>query len=276
MNPIGKITLTVLISLCISCVPKLQTVLLKQAHAHNDYEHEKPLFDALENGFLSVEVDVHLIDNTFYVSHDTPTELTTKKSLETLYLDPLNERIKKNDGTVYPDQEGFFYLMIDIKTAAEPAYQRLQKILENYESIIARVENGKEEKEKPLKIVITGHHGRPYDQIVNNAGPQLMSVDGRPEELGKNISAAIMPYISDNYHHHLSYTGEGSPSKKELLALTKLVDETHREGKKLRFWAAPDNKTIWNFLLAHQVDLINTDHLKKFHAFMREENNGLK
>jgi hypothetical protein len=33
---------------------------LSQAHAHNDYLHKNPLFDALNNGFISVEVDVHL------------------------------------------------------------------------------------------------------------------------------------------------------------------------------------------------------------------------
>ncbi|NVJ48512.1 MAG: hypothetical protein HWE07_15355, partial [Cytophagia bacterium] len=43
---------------------------LPRAHAHNDYEHERPLFDALENGFTSVEADVYLIDGELYVYHD--------------------------------------------------------------------------------------------------------------------------------------------------------------------------------------------------------------
>ena len=35
---------------------------LIRAHAHNDYEHTRPLFDALDHGFGSVEADVHLVD----------------------------------------------------------------------------------------------------------------------------------------------------------------------------------------------------------------------
>ena len=31
---------------------------LTQAHAHNDYEHDRLLLDALEHGFTSVEADV--------------------------------------------------------------------------------------------------------------------------------------------------------------------------------------------------------------------------
>lgn len=45
---------------------------LEKAHAHNDYEHERPLFDALSHGFTSVEVDVHLVDGKLYVSHNHP------------------------------------------------------------------------------------------------------------------------------------------------------------------------------------------------------------
>ena len=35
---------------------------LPRAHAHNDYEHPRPLLDALSHGFCSVEADVHLVD----------------------------------------------------------------------------------------------------------------------------------------------------------------------------------------------------------------------
>ena len=38
----------------------IQVVPLPNAHAHNDYEHKRPLFDALDHGFCSVEADVFL------------------------------------------------------------------------------------------------------------------------------------------------------------------------------------------------------------------------
>lgn len=34
-----------------------------RAHAHNDYYHRRPLLDALDHGFLSVEADIRLVDS---------------------------------------------------------------------------------------------------------------------------------------------------------------------------------------------------------------------
>ena len=42
---------------------------LEHAHAHNDYQHARPLFSALERGFRSVEADVHLVDGQLLVGH---------------------------------------------------------------------------------------------------------------------------------------------------------------------------------------------------------------
>src|SRR4051812_44226103 len=42
---------------------------LKNAHAHNDYLHPRPLFDALDQGFTSVEVDVFLVNGQLLVGH---------------------------------------------------------------------------------------------------------------------------------------------------------------------------------------------------------------
>jgi len=53
---------------------------LVRVHAHNDYEHARPLFDALDHGFMSVEVDVFLINNQLLVGHD-PTQLRPDRTL---------------------------------------------------------------------------------------------------------------------------------------------------------------------------------------------------
>ena len=87
-----------------------------RTHAHNDYLHEHPLYDALSYGFLSVEADILLHENKLYVGHDQ-IDLRNKSlvTLEDLYLNPLFERFKKNGGTLYPNYPGIFYLWIDIK-----------------------------------------------------------------------------------------------------------------------------------------------------------------
>src|SRR5256714_6647293 len=81
--------------------PPGKVVPLPQAHAHNDYEHKRPLFDALDNGFCSVEADIFLVDGELLVGHARQ-DLKPERTLEKLYLDPLRERIKANGGRVHP------------------------------------------------------------------------------------------------------------------------------------------------------------------------------
>ena len=47
---------------------------LVHAHAHNDYEHKRPLFDALEQGFCSVEADVWLVEGKLLVAHEAASQ----------------------------------------------------------------------------------------------------------------------------------------------------------------------------------------------------------
>src|SRR5262245_53253868 len=84
---------------------------LENAHAHNDYWHERPLFDALDRGFASVEVDVFLVDGQLLVGHESA-ELKPDRTLESLYLKPLASRARENYGRVYPNGHRFF-LFVD-------------------------------------------------------------------------------------------------------------------------------------------------------------------
>src|SRR5438552_467327 len=75
---------------------------LRQAHAHNDYLHERPLWDALANGFCSVEADIWLAPEGLLIGHERK-ELQPGRTLEQLYLDPLRERAAAGGGRIYSD-----------------------------------------------------------------------------------------------------------------------------------------------------------------------------
>src|SRR5437660_11055239 len=87
---------------------------LKCGHAHNDYEHTRPLFDALDQGFCSVEADVFLVGDKLLIGH-TQVSLRPERTLEALYLDPLRERVKANGGRLYKYGPPA-WLLIDVKT----------------------------------------------------------------------------------------------------------------------------------------------------------------
>ena len=75
---------------------------LIHAHAHNDYEHQHPLLDALDQGFCSVEADIYLVEGQLLVAHNRK-DVKPERTLQALYLDPLRERAKRNGGRIYPN-----------------------------------------------------------------------------------------------------------------------------------------------------------------------------
>ncbi len=93
---------------CVTCLFVQAAMPLPNAHAHNDYLHEHPLFDALDRGFSSVEADIYLIDGQLLVGHDR-SQLKSERTLESLYLAPLARRVRENGGHVYQDSGASFY-----------------------------------------------------------------------------------------------------------------------------------------------------------------------
>ena len=239
---------------------------IPQAHAHNDYEHDKPLFEALSHGFTSVEADVHLMHNELYVVHDAPENWSHTPTLEDLYLIPLQQRVQQNSGRVYPGYNEFFYLMIDFKTDADQTYVKLKEVLKKYESMLSIVgENGKDQPEKQVKIFISGN--RPITQLLQDQ-EKLAGLDGRPADLEKGYPVSVMPVISDNYNNHLSWDGTGKVDRKERKKLKDMINKANDQGKIVRLWAAPDTSEAWDFLLSMGVGLINTDRLGDFSNHM--------
>jgi hypothetical protein len=105
---------------------------LAKAHAHNDYWHSHPLYDALDHGFTSVEADVFLVNGELLVGHDW-SELRPDRTLRSLYLDPLKKIIQQNGGSVYPEYPHDFFLWIDVKTDGEFTYRVLHEQLLQYQ-----------------------------------------------------------------------------------------------------------------------------------------------
>ena len=100
MNPI-RFLITALSLALVNAVAFAQTSSREEslhplihAHAHNDYEHTHPLFDALDHGFASVEADIHLVDGQLLVAHSR-SEVNPERTLQALYLDPLRARAMK-------------------------------------------------------------------------------------------------------------------------------------------------------------------------------------
>src|SRR6266566_4592479 len=104
------------------------------AHAHNDYEHARPLFDALDHGFCSVEADIHLVNGQLLVAHDR-SQVKPERTLQTLYLDPLRERARRNGGRVYPNGPEVI-LLVDVKSEGGKNYYALRDVIKEYAEVL--------------------------------------------------------------------------------------------------------------------------------------------
>lgn len=235
---------------------------LTRAHAHNDYAHKRPLLDALDHGFCNVEADIWLVKGELLVAH-TPLEWTNTRTLQKLYLDPLRARVKANNGKVYKDGPPFF-LMIDIKTNAKETYDALTKVLEEYADMLTVTRDGKTEV-KAITIVISGNRDV---KTISEQKTRYAAIDGRPADLNGESSATLIPWISDAWKSHFKWNGIGDMPEAERKKLRELVSRAHKQGRKVRLWAAPETEAAWKELLAAEVDLLNTDKLAELQKFL--------
>jgi len=234
---------------------------VSRGHAHNDYLHQRPLLDALTNGFTSVEADVFQADNDLLLGHDR-SQLRTGRTLITLYLKPLVERLR-TAGDETERNSDTFYLLVDFKTDGAKAYTLLKEQLKPYHSMLTEFSNTST-KFNAITIIITGNC--PISTIAREKR-RWVACDGRVSDLDRKPNKHLMPWISDNWRRHFKWNGKGKMPAAEQTKLKSLVQKAHKSAQLIRFWAAPDTYASWATQQEACVDLINTDRLKDFGRF---------
>ena len=254
-----------MVAFCIQCsgISNAEGIApLSRAHAHNDYLHARPLLDALDNGFCSVEADIYLVDSELLVAH-TMFELNKQRTLRRLYLDPLRKRVKINGGRVHKNGP-VVTLLIDIKANGESTFAVLNKMLSEYDDVFSRFEDN-EFHEKAVNVVISGDRAM---EAIASANPRYAGIDGRLSDLNSDTPATLLPLISDNWRTNFRWRGEGEIPKSDLTKLNQVVAKAHAKKRRVRFWAIPDKPAVWAALRDAGVDLINTDNLTGLRDFL--------
>ncbi|MFD4254052.1 phosphatidylinositol-specific phospholipase C/glycerophosphodiester phosphodiesterase family protein [Amycolatopsis thermoflava] len=249
-----------------TAAPRVQP--LEHAHAHNDYEHDRPLADALDHGFTSVEADVWLVDGELRVAHDL-VDARPGRTLTSLYLKPLAERVHAGGGRVYPRWRESFQLLIDIKSDGPSTYQAVDAALREFRFMLTQWTNG-HERSGAVEVVISGNRPR-ADMLAQRS--RLAGYDGRLADLGTGTPAGFMPLVSDNWTNAFTWQGVGPMPAAERAKLHGIVAQAHEAGYRIRFWATPDTagaarEAVWRELLAAGVDHINTDDLAGLREFL--------
>lgn len=236
---------------------------IQHGHAHNDYMHKRPLFEALESGFTSIEIDVFLHNNDLIVSH-MATGLDKKMDIEEEYLKPIQKIIRENGGQVYKNYAGPVIFMIDIKTSADPTYAKLKEILDRYKDILAVYSHDSLIKAGPIHILLSG--SKPYDKLLSEQ-TSYATLDGDIKNIKEPKYRSTITRYSDPWGLYFTWTGVGPIPEEEKERLDTLVRDIHQQGKQIRFYGAPDKEAVWRVLLNAHVDWVSTDKLKEYAHF---------
>jgi hypothetical protein len=241
-----------------------EPVPLPRAHAHNDYEHARPLLDALDRGFGSVEADVWLVAGELLVAHDLK-DVKPSRTLAALYLEPLRARVRRNGGAVHRGAPPLV-LLVDVKSEAAAAYAALHAQLAGHAEMLTAFRGGRVEP-RAVTVIVSG-----------NRAPQAMAaqteryafVDGRGADLEGNPPAALVPWVSENWQKLSPWRWAGPMPPEARIVLRAWIGLAHAQGRKVRFWNTPDRPEVWRALAEAGVDYIGTDDLAGLQRFFAE------
>lgn len=226
------------------------------AHSHNDYNNTNPFFGAYAESFGSIEADIFLHHDSLIVGHNWA-DTQYHRTLENMYLAPLQQRVALNNGNPYKDRSRRLQLMIDLKTEGTPTLRKLVEVLGHYPALI---------HSKNIQFVMSGN--RPADSLFA-AYPPYIWFDG---VLSKQYSPAALSKIvmlSDDLKDYTHWNGMTPLADSDYRRLESMVQYAHRLQKKIRFWDAPDSTNAWNELMRLHVDYINTDHIPELASFLQ-------
>jgi ferredoxin-fold anticodon binding domain-containing protein len=235
----------------------IQSYTTAQAHSHDDNRQLKPFHEACDQQFGSIETDITLKDGVLYaVSHET--DVSPDRTFNKLYVRPILERLDKNGGQIYPQNDIALQLLIDIKSPAVETLNALVSELEKHREIIG--------KNTTLKIVVSGNIPVPelFEQY-----PAYISFDGSPYVNYTPEQLERIALMSQSFSKYTRWNGEGTLPKNEKKLISKVVQKSHDLGKKFRFRDTPDNINTWKTMMSLQVDYLDTGKVIQMGDYLR-------
>lgn len=227
--------------------------LLTKAHAHNDYEHERPFYEAFSLGFGSIEVDVYAVNGQLLVAHDVK-DLKASRTFQNLYLDPLVKVLEAGSAGNYHQ------LLIDSKTSADSTMPLLLKAIEPYKDLMLK---------NKFRIVISGNRPVVSDYV---KFPAWITFDGRSNEEVPTFLASHVVLESEAFYKFGIWNGKTPMTPALRTKLKTYIDQVHGAGRVVRLWATPESLMAYQVLLDLGVDYIGTDQLGALAGYLKAVN----
>lgn len=217
----------------------------RNGHAHNDYAHARPFFDAWAHGFGSIEADIFPVNGELLVGHSAA-DLKPARTLSALYLAPLAKILGENSTAKVR-------LLIDIKTDYKTALPLLVKKLGALRKYCARP--GRPNR---LTILISGN--RPPPRAYPDY-PDYIFFDDDKKVAHTRAEWQRVGMVSLQFSRFSTWDGTSPLPDRDRQKLRSVIDAVHASGKPIRFWAAPDTPQSWELQKVLKADYIGADDL---------------
>jgi hypothetical protein len=230
------------------------------AYAHNDYENDHPLADALSAGYAGVEADVFLVNGTLRVGHDRRAA-SRGGALESLYVAPLAELVERC-GRITPAGAPFL-LAIDIKEPSRPTYDEVVRLLSSHGGAFTFVAG---QPRGPVEVVMVGwvppdDAGVPASRILRHR-----RIAGHADTVTTDPQSRVA-LLSLDYGKTIGRPWRTRAGRARWLATLAAAKRLGGE-RRLRVHNVPVDSTVYAELLRSGVDLIGTKELRRSRSLL--------
>ena len=120
----------------------------------------------------------------------------------------------------------------------------------------------------PVQFIISGNRPKPEKWAIY---PAFIQFDGRPNEIYTPETWQRVGIVSQSFEKYIGKKGQKDIDNATFEKMKAVVDGIHAQGKKVRFWATADKKSVWKALAKMSVDFINTDKPRRLKSFLRSK-----
>jgi alkaline phosphatase len=147
--------------------------------------------------------------------------------------------------------------MIDLKSEGVSTLNAIVEHLKNYPEVTSC---------KTLTLAISGNV--PDTSQWKNY-PSFITFDGRPNKQYSSRHLQRISFVSDNFRKYSMWDGKRRMTNADLEKITSVMALVHAQGKKLRFWGAPDIQNAWEVFLQLGINIVGTDKPEELHSYLK-------
>lgn len=249
--------------------------LLPVGHSHNDYLQNRPLYESIELGFGSIEIDICLTNKKELKVAHIPWFLDGKKNVEELYFAPIAKMIEEKDPRFKYSTDFPLQLLIDFKKNADSTYKYLKPVLIKYAKYITQYKKGKIIYQGQLEINLTGR--QPWNALMSDSityclmdGPIWLTDSSIKHRGFSDIDTSRLKYmgrVANDWQSLMEFKKHFNNEDDFCSSVKKNLKQYHDYGLTTRFHGVPNNEKAWKLIYKCGAYWFNVDLLKRFSAF---------